>query len=290
VPALLSLSRIDPSSDICSSLPLWLGFTGQTKKSRGPACGFDLVVVRDRSATVHKNTACAPRGPALRLRHQLRDQKGTATASRNKVTSEISTIPRRTSLGAHRLAVNVRAHHRKRAQIFDPLPDDAAIKNSPSQWAASAISRQALLSPRPRGASSCERKARSFPKSIPRRFNSSAAREQTGQIAPQRRTGSMARLSLVRFHPARLRGPSGRKSVLGSNEQKFGAKQQIPKEARYGQQLERRPNRAALAVQSSPANEFLHRPQRELSSGACASPLSIISMLRVHPASTEPRA
>jgi hypothetical protein len=131
-PALLSLSRIDPSSDICSSLPLWLGFTGQTKKSRGPVCGFDLVVVRGRSATVHKNIACAPRGAALRLRHQPRDQKGTATASRNKVTSEISTISRRTSLGAHRLAVNVRAHHRKRAQIFDPLPGDAAIKSSPS--------------------------------------------------------------------------------------------------------------------------------------------------------------
>ena len=132
----------------------------------------------------HKNIACAPRGAALRLRHQLRDQKGTATASRNKVTSEISKISRRTSGGA----LNVRAHHRKRAQIFDPLPGDAAIKSSPSQWAASAMGRQALLSPRPRGREQPRRKARSFPKSIPRRFNSSAAREQTGQIAPQRRT------------------------------------------------------------------------------------------------------
>jgi hypothetical protein len=42
----------------------------------------------------------------------------------------------------------------------------------------------------------------------------------------------MARLSLVRFH-ARLRGPSGRKSV-GSNEQMFGAKQQIPRKRATG--------------------------------------------------------
>jgi hypothetical protein len=33
----------------------------------------------------------------------MRDQKGTATVSRNKITSEISTISRRASLGAHRL-------------------------------------------------------------------------------------------------------------------------------------------------------------------------------------------
>jgi hypothetical protein len=114
----------------------------QTKipEARRP-CGFDLVVVGDRSAAVHKNIAGAVRGAALRLRHPQRDQKGqrsnaknvprlsAATASKNKVTTE-SLQHRAEHRLARPLPVNLRAQDHKKAQIFDPLPSAAATKRT----------------------------------------------------------------------------------------------------------------------------------------------------------------